>query len=143
MKFQVETRASIPYVELTIPHVIISISDTVDVRADPKVNDFTLDVLFLAFHDINQIETGFDLFKDSQAAEILKFYEAHKDRAELIVAHCNAGMSRSPAVLAALQKIHTGDDSIWFKTKSPNSYVYSTILGVAHERGLYDPFAKR
>lgn len=136
MKFQVETRGSIEHIDPTVPHCIISISDTRAERADPKTNDLTRDVLFLAFHDTNVPRPGMDLFTNQQAIEVLKFYERYKGEVGLFIAHCNAGMCRSPAVIAALQKIHTGNDDIWFRTKTPNSLVYNTILGQAYDHGL-------
>ncbi len=136
MKFQVEDRGSILSIDPTVPHCIISISDTLEDRADPAVNDLTRDVLFLNFHDTNVPKHGMDLFTEPQAQEILRFYERYKGEVELFIAHCNAGMCRSPAVIAALQKIHTGNDDVWFRTKTPNSLVYRTILETAYERGL-------
>lgn len=137
MKFQVEDRGSIGSINPQVPHCIISISDTRADRADPATNDLTLDVLFLAFHDTDVPRPGMDLFTPEQAREILRFYERYKGEVGLFVAHCNAGMCRSPAVIAALQKIHTGNDDVWFRTKTPNSLVYRTILGEAYDCGLF------
>lgn len=136
MKFQVEDRGTILSINPTVPHCIISISDTREDRADPAVNDLTRDVLFLNFHDTNEPKPGMDLFTVRHAIDVLNFYERYKGEVGLFVAHCNAGMCRSPAVIAALQKIHTGNDDNWFRTKTPNSLVYRTILGEAYERGL-------
>lgn len=137
MRFDVETRGSILSINPKVPHVIISISDHRGDRQDPPANEFTRDILHVDFHDINMATDGLDLFTDAQAIEILNFYTRYRNETELVVAHCTAGMSRSPAVIAALQKIHTGDDSEWFKKKTPNSYVYNHILSAAYERGLF------
>lgn len=137
MNFQVETRGSITRIDPKVPHVIISISDEAGDRAEPATNDLTLDVLFLDFHDINASREDMTLFSEAHAKKILDFFQRYRNEASLVIAHCTAGMSRSPAVVAALQKITTGNDDVWFKTKTPNSLVYNTVLGLAHDRGLY------
>lgn len=55
-----------------------------------------------------------------------------------MVLHCDAGMSRSPGVAAALSKVLVGDDSQFFKRYRPNMRVYRTLL----ER-YYDQFEAR
>lgn len=45
-----------------------------------------------------------------------------------------SGKSRSPAVAAAITKIKGGDDSHWFRVKTPNALVYRTLLNRAFER---------
>lgn len=136
MEFDVFNRGEITAINPSLRHCIISISDTVAERAEPAVNSQTLDVLFLAFHDINRPTPGFDLFTDAQADQILNFYERYRSEADHFIAHCNAGQSRSPGVIAALQKIHTGNDNVWFRTRTPNSHVYSSLLSRAFDRGL-------
>lgn len=136
MRFNVETVGSIGNINPTVPHVIISISDTVAERAEPATNDKTLDVLFLAFHDADKPGIGVDLISPVHVNQILNFYLRYRDEAELFIAHCIAGQCRSPAVIAALQKIETGNDDIWFRTKTPNRLVYRMILEAAYERGL-------
>ncbi len=137
MKFQIEDRGSILKINPRVPHVIVSISDTPDLRQEPATNDFTRDVLFLEFHDIHEPTNGFQLFTEAQAVQVINFYTRYRSDAELMIAHCSAGMSRSPGIIAALQKIHTGDDNEWFKRKTPNSWVYNMVLGTAYERGLF------
>jgi predicted protein tyrosine phosphatase len=143
MNFKVLSRGEVerPNAEKD-PHIIISISDTVAERADVKDNPNTLDVLFLAFHDIDYAREGFDLFSESQADEILTFFQRYRKEAKTIIAHCNMGQCRSPGVIAALQRIEIGNDSEWFKRKTPNRRVYSLILGRAYDRQIYDPYTK-
>lgn len=54
----------------------------------------------------------------------------------MLLIHCNHGMSRSPAVAAAIAKVKYKDDSEWFTRKVPNRRVYRLMLAVAHRRGL-------
>ncbi len=73
-----------------------------------------------------------DLFSAEQAAEIWSFVRAHRDDVERIVVHCDAGMSRSPAVAAALSRALTGDDSDFFGGRyRPNMRVYRLLLDAA------------
>lgn len=132
MKFQVENRGSISSINPSSPHVVISISDPEQGKANVATNSLTKDVLFLEFHDTNVADHGMTLFDRSHAEKILSFIRRYTDEVDLLVVHCNAGMSRSPAVAAALSKIYLGDDSVWFATKTPNSLVYRTILEAYH-----------
>lgn len=51
-----------------------------------------------------------------------------KDVDQLII-HCNMGVSRSPAVAAAIKKALTGSDDEFFDGKFvPNMVVYYTVL---------------
>lgn len=79
------------------------------------------------------------LFSDAMADEVLDFYQHAKENGcEVLFVHCAAGMCRSPATAAALQKIESGEDHIWFATKRPNMLVYRTILERANGRGFFE-----
>lgn len=132
------------------PHVIISVSTPhhdadaerstsyVDDPADLAVGPGTLGVLRLQFVDLDR-EPGSAaravlgprraqaLFTRAQARQILDFVALHPG-AEVVVAHCDMGASRSPAICAALAKIHGGDDMAWFANFRPNVHVYRTLL---------------
>lgn len=136
MQFQVENRHTVTQIKPKVPHVIISIADEPGRRAKVATNDHTLDVLNVYFHDADQPREGMTLFNAEAARKILNFFEHYRNQAQLVVAHCDAGQCRSPAVLAALQKIVTGDDNIWFAQKRPNRLVYRTLLEEAFERGM-------
>lgn len=70
------------------------------------------------------------LFDRERAITIRDFVLAHRDRAERIVVHCDAGLSRSPAVAAAITKALGGDDAPWFKRYRPNALVYRKLVEV-------------
>jgi protein-tyrosine phosphatase len=59
-----------------------------------------------------------------------KFYDA----VSLIVVQCEAGISRSAAIAAALANIYLGDDEPYFRTSMPNMLVYRTILRTYYAR---------
>lgn len=118
------------------PHIFISISTPGDDAAKIETNEYTLGILRLWFYDSNtpfydhiqgrMVEES-ELFNTDQAKQILEFVKKHPT-AERIIVHCDMGLSRSPAVAAALSKIMTDDDMIFFKRYDPNMRVYRTIL---------------
>lgn len=136
MRFQVSTLAEVNNQLPRCPHVVISIADVPTARHDIVPNEETKDVLYLYFHDADVERPGIMLFNSVDAGKILRFYERYRNEVESIVVHCVAGQCRSPAVAAVLQKIETGNDDIWFKTKTPNMLVYRTLLEEAHDYGM-------
>ena len=124
----------------SMPHIIVSITTPGDPYAPAKIktNENTLGILRLSFYDLDRVEPGVeelecDLFQPSQAKEILTFVDAHPT-AERFIVHCDAGLSRSPAVAAALSKILYGDDSRFFRQYHPNMLVYRSILDAHYNK---------
>lgn len=110
-----------------------------------------IDLLRLCFADVNKEEdigrinalvgqkseeTCF--FDFEHAAKIIAFVQGLKDKGcDLLLVHCEAGVSRSPAIAAALHKIFVdNDDNLYFKRYQPNSHVYKTILQYAFDNNL-------
>ena len=87
-------------------------------------------VLKLHFADINRPLLTYILFDDDHAKQILEFYNKIKSDITLLVVHCQAAISRSPAVCAALSKIEGQSDEYFFNTAHPNSLVYRKLLEV-------------
>jgi len=129
-------------------HIIISIISP-QLYGNPikkvgfKDNPKRIATLHLQFYDIDSskeltkmsynelvAQYGPGIFSEYQAQQIIDFVEKYKDQVELIVIHCEAGISRSAAVGAAIMKQLTGDDSKIFNNKMflPNMFIYSTIL---------------
>ena len=116
--------------------IIISITDPSSPPAFLPINGFVKAVLRLSFHDIDRSYGDIPeliLFSDEQADEILNFMKSNVYEVTCIVCHCEAGVSRSRGVAAALQKILFDDDSAAFKRGRPNMHVYSTLLRRWHE----------
>lgn len=98
-------------------------------------------VLRLAFHDIDpKSTTDFchakedQLFNEKRANLIIDFVEEVKDDIDMLVVHCEAGLSRSPAIAAAISKVIFGDDAAFFKVPYvPNMYVYRIMLKTAYK----------
>jgi predicted protein tyrosine phosphatase len=115
-----------------VPHLVVSIRTPGDELATIYTTPSTLKVLYLAFYDlIHEVdgteEKDADMFQPAQARQILAMVKAHPEAEHLIV-HCDAGLSRSQGVGAALSKILEGDDSHYFKRYHPNTRVYRMIL---------------
>lgn len=75
-----------------------------------------------------------DSFTASHAAELLDFVEQFWDRVEVLLIHCEAGMSRSPGVAAALSRIYYGDDGPWGEYDFPNGLVYQRLVDGHQQR---------
>jgi predicted protein tyrosine phosphatase len=76
-----------------------------------------------------------------QALQILEFVDKHISDVDLLLVHCEMGMSRSPGVAAAVYKVFTGlDDGFWFDRYTPNTRVYNTILKVAQGDPRFNEF---
>jgi predicted protein tyrosine phosphatase len=91
-------------------------------------------VLRLCFDDV---EGGPGCMQPEDASKIRQFVEANKDRK--IIVHCDAGISRSAGIAAALMKFYNGDDSMIFDSPRyrPNMLCYRLMLNELNdwERG--------
>lgn len=121
--------------------VIISISTPYfNYEIGPYINteNGVEEILDLSFFDAdepdgldinNVVAANSDLMSDADAEKIANFVERNKQN--LIIVHCDAGISRSSAVAAAILLHYTGDDSAIFDNEraySPNMWVYFKVL---------------
>ena len=135
------------------PWAIISIS-TRPTDFVPLETENRIGVLQLAFADINHDnvdiwdDTPADKkqfmlpFTDEQADLILRFMTSmQKQGAEMLLVHCEAGISRSPGVGAALCELSECNLSLkaLYKLYYPNASVKSRILRRAKELGVSFP----
>ena len=113
-------------------YLLISVSCPNDKAALGKIRDNCKAVLRLEFDDVDvpvhllggrQVK----LFSRQDAKDILSFLNDNKGPEYLII-HCDAGISRSPAIAAAITKINSGWDHEYFKRYLPNRRVYSILL---------------
>jgi predicted protein tyrosine phosphatase len=114
------------------PTIIISITDP-----DKGLNAFAknpniMSVLRLQFDDTDPDTLwGHEILMSKTDAEKIKqFINAFKDKAECLIVHCEAGISRSAGVMAAIQKYLIGTDEDIFNRKkySPNMHCYRLTL---------------
>lgn len=88
-------------------------------------------LLQLSFWDVSQALRGMKSvipFTRYHSTQILEFVEEVWEQIDVLLVHCEAGMSRSPAIAAAIDKIYHDEDDVWFNTRTPNMLVYRTIL---------------
>lgn len=117
------------------PHAIVSITDPKsELLIFPGDLNVRRGVLRLQFYDV---DVGHEKFfkeyppmSDTQADEVWLFVDRMiRAKVEILLIHCEAGISRSPAVAAAISKYLGREDCDWFKYYLPNRHVYRTMLG--------------
>lgn len=116
-----------------VPTIIISIRSIGDnppkklfLHSNPQVKDF----ITLAFDDVTIYYQGYYPITRQQARKIARFVMRYKDSVEQIVVHCDAGISRSAGVAAAIAKYLNGNDDDFFVRSPyrPNMTCYSEVL---------------
>lgn len=122
------------------PVAIISISTPgVEYNESPFISEENqvVEILPLAFLDADCPETSDvygtlahreDLMSDEDAQKVVEFVERHQDKP--IIIHCDAGISRSSAIGAALLRNYNGSDDEIFHSRwfAPNMWCYYKLL---------------
>lgn len=133
------------------PHAIISITDPDKELVSFAPNENRIETLSLQFYDLADIKDELSpqdavecvaifrdgLFSDEQAVQIVDFVERVKDRVKGILVHCEAGVSRSAAVAAVIERMLNGSNERVFSDPrySPNQYVYQRLLKIWQQSG--------
>jgi predicted protein tyrosine phosphatase len=87
-------------------------------------------VLRLEFADVDDPSRG-PAMTDEQARRILDFAREQVAAGVQVVCQCEAGVSRSAGIAAALSRIHFGHDGAFHRTHRPNPWVRRRLLRVA------------
>jgi predicted protein tyrosine phosphatase len=134
MEFHVysRTKAKRESYKFKKPTIIISITDpTKDLNIFAK-NPNIVAVCRVQFDDTDKeiFRPGEVLMTKADAKKIGDFVRAYKDMAECIIVHCEAGISRSSGIMAAIEKYLTGSDSDIFDNRKfcPNRHCYRLML---------------
>lgn len=113
-------------------HIVISFQDP---NYDfVKLPEQSSRLAWIGFHcydldnDCGQFPYSRFLFEQRHAKELLNFVNTWKDKVDLIVVNCVAGVSRSMGAAAAISKILNGNDTQFFKEGCPNMRIYRFIL---------------
>lgn len=142
MKFVVYSRKTmIDATPTDKPWAVISVCEQGDFP-DIHTNDQLVGRLNMQFHDVDYFkngerEDGRILFDVGMGEEVIAFYLDMKAKgATVMYVHCLAGMCRSAAIAAALDRIENDKDHHWFAQKRPNMRVYRAVLDAAVGKGL-------
>lgn len=124
------------YLPYGLKTIFISITDVNEPDNNLKT-DWTncLGILRLKFEDV---DFGWDdCITPEQGSQIVDFVNSHPE-AEQIVVHCEAGVSRSAGVCAALKYAMTGNDMDIFRNGRycPNMACYRTVLDACERKGF-------
>ena len=118
MKIKVLSRekAEIEVFNIKEPTLIISIRDFKDpdkARVSIK-NENIKGIVFLNFDDVEENDRYYSCITDEDAKKICEAVNEMKDFVTQIIVHCEAGVSRSAGVAAAIGKYLNGDDMFIF-----------------------------
>ena len=140
LKIQILNRSQIEKFITDKKHIVISIRNPEEKPVKLPIQKSRLASLFLDFHDADNrslklvdSDIKLKLFNEEQATSILEFVELFKDKIQLVVVNCEAGISRSAGIGASLSKIYNNDDTYFFKHYCPNMLVYKKILATYYD----------
>jgi predicted protein tyrosine phosphatase len=134
MQFIVRDRESVEAgIIVMSSYVLISIRDRDKRKVRIPKQAGLRDVLQLAFHDAEPTDNftlpeNITLMTEEHARQVWSFVKKWDKEVGTLVVHCEAGMSRSPAVAAALCKGMGGDDGPFWREYMPNQFVYRLVL---------------
>lgn len=136
MRFDIFSRKCVENYKTDEPHIVISIRNPDSEKANLPALESRKDELFLSFADSGRV--GFNvkegnLFNKGQAELIWNFVDKYKDEIDLIVINCEAGISRSAGVGAAISKTLNGNDDDFYKYFIPNRLVYRKMMEVKNK----------
>ena len=134
MEILVMSREQARLFEHDKPYAIIGINGTHNSEISYIYSDKMVTVLRVEFDDIMRPLKGMTLFNADIAEQIWKFVDWIHDEIDLLMVHCDSGISRSAAVAAAISKVYNGHCTKYFNWYCPNQHVYKTMLkNIPHE----------
>lgn len=127
------SREAVRYAVASDSYVVISVTDPGKPQADLYPSEGLKNVLRLSFHDLDRmpdVAGDWVLFDREMAHSIVRFFRWYWGMVDLVVCQCEAGISRSAGVAAALMKATGHTDDMVFANTLPNRLVYRRILEV-------------
>lgn len=134
MKFIVTDREGIEKgVLVDSSYVVISIHDPNTRPPHVRKQAGLRDTLVLTFDDAEELPSTalpdeIVLMSEQQAEQVREFVARYRGKVGTVVVHCEAGMSRSPAIAAALCRVFERTDELYWREYHPNRHVYRMIL---------------
>jgi predicted protein tyrosine phosphatase len=121
------------------PHILISIRSPGSEPVELPENFARKDTLRLAFHDVSEDHEGTYKWLTSHGVDVVPFTVSearkvvsflHQYNVPMLVINCEAGISRSAGMAAAISKHLTGDDSEFYNAEKyhPNELVKTLVL---------------
>ena len=140
MQFRITDRNGIEHgIVVRSSYIVISIRDPGRHKASVRRQSGLRGILYLAFSDTEPVASlalprEIVPMTPDHADQIWKFVREHESQVGTIVVHCEQGMSRSPAVAAALCKAMGGDDARFWHQYQPNPQVYRLVMAASGEK---------
>jgi len=137
-RFVVLSRSLIRQYEPDEPHIVISVTNPGLPGAVLPDLESRRAELRLRFHDTGDYGQPLGdliVMQDEEANAILSFIALHALDIQTIVCQCEAGMSRSAGIAAALSRILQDEDRFFYANFAPNRWVYRMLMD-AHEQRL-------
>lgn len=125
---------------LDAPTLIISIS-SYEASIPLYLAEFHINLVHTEFFNFNDEILELLIFHsitDEDARRIAKTVKKYQDKVKQIYVHCDAGISRSAGVAAAISKYLNNDDFKWFVSPyCPNMTCYTKVLSALNEEDYY------
>ena len=118
--------------------IIISIKsswDKVDADLHPDTMNNVRHILRLSFDDCEYEDNADHCMSKKDGRKVARFIKKYYDDTDVIIVHCDGGVSRSAGVCAAIMRVMEGDDYPIFdsRTKHPNMTCYlRTLMGFGY-----------
>jgi predicted protein tyrosine phosphatase len=120
-------------------YVVISIHDSRSKKPKVRKQAGLKEVLFLKFDDaepstLMELPPSIKLMTAAHAKAAWDFLALNQKAIGTIVVHCEQGMSRSPAVAAAIARKLGIDETRFWDEHQPNRYVYELMVKIGAAR---------
>jgi predicted protein tyrosine phosphatase len=114
-------------------YALISIRDPGSPAVRIPKQSGLVEVLELQFHDAEPtssmtLPSGIEIITEDLAFQIAEFVRRHHTVVDGFAIHCEQGMSRSPAVGAAIARYLKQPHERYWQEHQPNRYVYELTL---------------
>jgi predicted protein tyrosine phosphatase len=143
MQFIVTDRESLERgIVVKVPYVVVSIRDSN--RRQPRIRRGSglRGVHAIAFDDVEpaagqELPSDLRLMTEDDAVDIWRFVERHRSEIDAVVCQCEEGMSRGPAIAAALAEALGGDADEILAAADINTHVYKLMTAAITSARLY------
>jgi predicted protein tyrosine phosphatase len=140
-RFIVLARKHVSRIAPDEPYIVISITDPNTSDANVAESPNRTGLLRFKFNDTGDYGQPLRdtvVMTADHARQILDFVADHKKDVSTIICQCEAGMSRSAGVAAALSHILQGQNKYFYANFEPNKWVYRTIIDEQQRQTLSD-----